>query len=271
MSLRLAVNPGQVPISVEWTVPYARSIFHLGIHNLPPASARQWISRLAVYTAAPDERSLPGILSELAEIQDVLIVLNHPFWLEEGIEQADHEQALARILSECVDWLHAFELNATRRWNENSKVIDLAREYKHPLISGGDRHACEPSGCINLTNAGSFSEFVSEIRGGHSHPYFMSHYREPMALRLLEASWDILRPYPEYPRRERWTDRIFYRGADDVARPLSEVWRERTPWVMMAPLDALTGSLKLLRSPGWRVAMRRIFAERGAEPGELLP
>jgi len=24
------------PISVEWTVPYERSIVHLGIHNLPP-------------------------------------------------------------------------------------------------------------------------------------------------------------------------------------------------------------------------------------------
>jgi len=28
------------PISVEWTVPYERSMLHLGIHNLPPHSAR---------------------------------------------------------------------------------------------------------------------------------------------------------------------------------------------------------------------------------------
>ena len=30
------------------------------------------------------------------------------------------------------------------------------------MISGGDRHACEPAACLNLTNAASFGEFVAE-------------------------------------------------------------------------------------------------------------
>lgn len=267
LSLQVASDPREVPVSVEWTVPYERSIFHLGIHNLPPASARELMSVLMAFTASPDEQALPGILCALAELPDLLIVLNHPFWLEEGIEQADHDRALPRILSQCGDWLHAFELNGTRVWNENSKVIDLARTHRKPLISGGDRHACEPSACINLTNAASFSEFAYEVRSGYSVPYFMPHYREPMTLRILEAAWDILRPYPAYPGRERWTDRIFYRGEDGKAKPLSELWRDRTPWLMTAPLNAATGSLQLLTAPGLRATMRHVLAERG----EILP
>jgi hypothetical protein len=225
------------------------------------------MSVFAGFTGAPDESRLPGILAELAAIPDVLIVLNHPFWLEEGIVQTDHDRALARILRECIVSLHAFELNGTRLWKENRKVVELARVHERPLISGGDRHACEPSACINLTNAGSFSEFVEEVRAGQSTPYFMPHYREPMTMRILEAAWDILRPYPGYPGRERWTDRIFYRGEDGVARPLTQVWRDRTPWIMTAPLDALTGFLQLLTAPGLRGPMRQILAERG----EILP
>jgi hypothetical protein len=263
MSLQVTMDPREVPISVEWTVPYERSILHLGIHNLPPAFARAWMSALAAYTVEPDERLLPGILSELARIPDVLIVLNHPFWLEEGVEEADHRRALDRVLRECIVWLHAFELNGTRHWKENAKVIDLAHAHFRPLVSGGDRHACEPSTCLNLTNAGSFSEFVSEIRAGHSSLWFMPHYREPMALRVLEAAWDILQPYPEYPGRERWTDRFFYRGEDGIPRPLSTVWQDRVPWM----LTAATGFLQLSATTKLRLALRLFLAERG----EILP
>ena len=103
----------------------------------------------------------------------------------------------------------AFELNGTRGWKkENSKVVELAETYGRPLISGGDRHAGEPSACINLTNANSFSEFVQEIRSGHSVPNFMPHYREPMTLRIIEAAWEILKPFIRRTSgRERWTDR----------------------------------------------------------------
>ncbi len=267
MSLRIATDLREVPVSVEWTVPYDGSIFHFGIHNMPAASARESMLTFAAFTTAPDENALPRILQELSAKPEVLIVLNHPFWLEEGITQADHDRALPRLLNECLSWIHAFELNGTRVWKENQKVVELAETWGRPLISGGDRHACEPSACINLTNAASFAEFVNEVRRGQSVPYFMPHYREPMTLRLLEAAWDILRPYPGYPGRERWTDRIFYRGDDGVARPLTEVWRHRTPWVMKTPLKALTGFLQLLTAPGLRATMRHFLAERG----EILP
>src|ERR1039458_5885614 len=177
----------EVPLSVEWTVPYCRAILHLGVHNLPPADARHWMAVMAAYTSAPVETSLVPILGELSKLPDVLVVLNHPFWCEEGVEEEDRRSAVDRLLRECVESLHAFELNCTRKWHENAATIELARQYSRPVISGGDRHACEPAACLNLTNATSFGGFLSEIRTGSSTMLFMPHYREPMALRILET------------------------------------------------------------------------------------
>src|ERR1035441_6547455 len=220
------------PVSVEWTVPYERSMLHLGIHTLPPHSARSWMSLMAAHTAAPVESRLPVILSELGRIPGVLIVLNHPFWLEEGVEQADHGRALDRVLRQCNHLFHAFELNGTRRWSENRAVVDLARQWSRPVVSGGDRHACEPAACLNLTNATSFAEFAAEVRSGRSAVLFMPQYRRSLPVRILESVWDVLRRYPEYPGRERWTDRIFYRVEDGAATPLSTLWKHRMPWVV---------------------------------------
>ena len=263
MSLQITTDPRDVPLSVEWTVPYQRSILHLGIHNLPVHSARAWMRDLAAYTSAPDDQLLRELVSELARIPEILIVLNHPFWLEEGVEETNHRRALDRMLHECIGCLHAFELNGTRSWKENAQVVELASAFSRPLISGGDRHACEPSACLNMTNAGSFSEFVAEVRAGHSSLWVMPHYREPMAVRLLEAARDILRPYPEYPGRQRWTDRFFYRGDDGIARPLSTVWHDRVPWT----LAAATGVLQLFTTTRLRQALKLVLAERG----EMLP
>ena len=252
-----------VPISLEWTVPFRRSIFHLGIHNLPPASARSWTSAMGNYTAAPRESLLREILSGLASIPDVLIVLNHPFWLEEGVEEADHRPALDQLLSECLSWLHAFELNGTRQWAENAATIELAEAYSRPSISGGDRHACEPAACLNLTNAESFPEFLGEIRDGNSSLLFMPHYRQPMALRLLEASCDILRPYPEYPERRRWIDRFFYRGVDGTVQSLAMLWKNREPWF----LRPAAGASRILAATSVRATLRSLFSK----PAEALP
>jgi len=255
MALQITSDARHTPVSVEWTVPYRRSIFHLGIHNLPGDAARAWMSAMSMYTLSGKEELLPGILSELAAIPETLIVLNHPFWLEEGVEEADHRPALDRLLRNCNGWLHAFELNGTRRWHENADVIRLAGEWSRPVISGGDRHGCEPAACLNLTNAGSFSEFAAEVKAGYSSVAMMPHYREPMPLRVMEACRDILRPYPEYPGRERWTDRVFYRGEEGVARPLSQVWAGRVPWV----IRPVTGMVQLFAHRGMQVALRYLL------------
>jgi hypothetical protein len=189
----------------------------------------------------------------------VLTVLNHPYWLEEGVDARDHEPALQRLIQECLGWLDAVELNGTRGWKENDRVLELARSCGRPLISGGDRHACEPSACINLTNAANFSEFVSEIHAGYSSILFLPQYREPLAQRVLEAARDIIRDYPEYPGRERWTDRIFYRGDDGVARSVTEICGGREPWLV----SGLAAAIQFFAGTRFRQALRTVLSERG--------
>jgi hypothetical protein len=255
-TLQATASADEVPVSVEWTVPYCGSIFHLGIHNLPPADAQSWMSAMADYTATLDEGLLGYLLSAYAKIPEVLVVLNHPFWLEEGVEEIDHQYALSTFLRAHGQLLHAFELNGTRTWSENLAVMELARIHARPIISGGDRHACEPAACLNLTNARSFSEFAMEIRAGRSSVVFLPQYRQPMALRILEASCEILRPYPEFPGRERWIDRVFYRGDDGAARTLAALWENREPWV----IRPASGTLQFLATTRVRMALRLLMS-----------
>jgi hypothetical protein len=258
MSLQVAHSRTEAPVSVEWTVPFSGSIFHFGIHNLPAGRERDWMSAMTSYTARPSEWRLAEMLESLARIPDVLIVLNHPFWLEEGVTDPVHRVALRRILRIGAQWMHAFELNGTRPWKENRDTIVLGARHGKPVISGGDRHACEPSACINLTNSATFAEFAAEVRDGHSTVTFMPQYREVMATRVLTAIWEILRPYPEYPDRARWTDRVFYQGEDDVARPLSAVWQDGPP----LPLRGAAFLLELFATTGLRSAVRLLAADR---------
>jgi hypothetical protein len=254
---------------VEWTVPYLGSIFHIGVHNIPRHASCAWMDVMkayisgtytsGTYTSAAREAALPEILDEFARIPDVLIVLNHPFWLGEGVTDDVHQRALRGLMRECIGWLDAFELNGTRRWTENAATIELARAHERPLISGGDRHACEPSACINLTNARTFADFVSEIHAGRSSILFLPHYREPMAQRILEASRDILRTYPEYPGREHWTDRIFYRGKDGVARSMAQICEGREPRF----LAATAAFVQWAAGNHLRPALRLFLTERG--------
>jgi hypothetical protein len=259
LALGVTEEASQVPISVEWTVPYQRTIFHLGVHNIPRGDAARWMSAMTEYTAAPREERLPDILDAFARIPDVLIVLNHPFWLEEAVDARDHEIGLQRLIQECLGWLDAFELNGTRGWEENDRVLELARCCGRPLISGGDRHACEPSACINLTSAASFCEFVSEIHAGYSSILFLPQYREPLAQRVLEAARDILRSYPEYPGRERWSDRVFYRSDDGIARSVAEICQGREPWLV----SSAAAAIQFFAGSRFRQALRMVFSERG--------
>jgi hypothetical protein len=258
LALGVAEGPADTPISVEWTVPFEGTFFHLGIHNIPAANAGEWMGMMGRYTSCPREELLPLHLDELARTPDVLIVLNHPFWLEDGVEDKVHREALPHLLRDCIGWLDAFELNGTRPWAENAETIQLASDYDRPLISGGDRHACEPSACINLTDATTFAEFVSEIHAGVSSLLFLPQYQEPMSQRILEAARDIVRRYPEYPDRERWQDRIFYRCADGLARSLSQIWGKSEPRF----LDAAAALVQFLAAPHLRPAWRFLRAEQ---------
>src|SRR5258708_37391242 len=91
-ALLLRVVPGTryVPVSTEWTVPYGRATFHVGVHNLPAGRAQQMQSDLASYTTDPQPARLRDVLAALHADPDVLTVLNHPLWDLTGIGRERH-------------------------------------------------------------------------------------------------------------------------------------------------------------------------------------
>jgi hypothetical protein len=227
-ALRGVEETGQIPLALEWSVPFEGAVFHLGVQNLPSQEAQAIVDDLGAYTRRQSARQLSELLAMLHECPDVLVIFNHPLWDLSGIGQPRHEEVLGRFLREHRRFLHAFELNATRSRSENNDVIELAGLWQQLLISGGDRHGCEPSAALNLTCAASFSEFVHEIRvEQRSHVLFMPQYTEPLGVRTMEAVLDVIRHYPGFPAGcRRWDDRVFHpHPTASSDQPLSSFWK----------------------------------------------
>lgn len=233
-SLRQLPYAAQIPYSVEWSVPFEKAVFHLGVHNLPESQAQLIMNELAAYTRNPVASHLREVMAGLHQFPEVLIVFNHPLWDQRNLGQSFFRRTLERYLDCYNEFFHAFELNAMRSWAENKGVIELAKFWQRPLISGGDRHGCEPSGAVNLTRATNFSDFVSEIRVEQlSHVLFMPQYAEPLGIRTAQTVIDVLRDYPEHPvGSRRWDERVFhpdcYTGLDS---PLSLLWKAPPPYL----------------------------------------
>jgi len=256
MLLRTVPSARQIPVSVEWTVPYDEQSFHLGVHNLPSTRAAEWMETLAGYTANPDKARLTEILRALDEEPNVLVVFNHPLWDLYLLGKERHEFMVNEFLQWNGVFLHALELNGLRNWDENRAVRRLAEQWNMLLISGGDRHGVEPNANLNLTNAASFTEFVHEIRRKKkSNMLFMPQYAEPWKHRLLQSTIDAIRHYPEFPQGSRtWDERVYHPDANGVLRPLSELWPNGQPpramsfmlgMVQMMGVGLVSGGLRM--------------------------
>jgi hypothetical protein len=263
-NLRIMDRFARVPVSTEWTIPYGTTFFHLGVHNLPPGDAAPIASKLAVFTANPDEQKLGGLLQTLNSLPDVLLILNHPLWDEKGIGQDQHRKILQRFLTDHRKHLHGLELNGLRSWEENRRVITVGRDANLPLLSGGDRHGREPNAILNLSRATTFAGFVHEVRyEGFSHMVFMPQYHEPLRLRILQTMVDVVREYPEnFEGRKSWSDRVFYRNPDTAETvPLASIWADGGPRIVKHFIAAM----RLLEWRGIRSALRLALNERTAE------
>jgi hypothetical protein len=249
--LRSVPSARHIPISVEWTAPYAgeqasKQYFHLGIHNLPSARATEWMATLAEFTASPSDTHLTELLVALNQEPNVLVIFNHPLWDLYRIGQEKHEFLVNEFLQKNGAHFHALELNGLRDWEENRAVRRLAERWNMLLISGGDRHGVEPNANINLTNATSFNEFVHEVRKQRrSNVLFLPQYAEPWKHRILQSTMDAIRDYPEFPQGSRtWDERVYHPDAYGAVRPLSEIWPSgRAPRI-------LTGFLAMVRMMG---------------------
>jgi hypothetical protein len=272
--LRRERETAGMPISLEWSVPFEGTIFHLGVHNLPSSQAHAIMDDLAAYTRNPNEKMLCELLAMLSAFPGVLVVFNHPLWTQTCVGVHRDGQVLEKFLSCAIEFLHAFEINATRSTRENKRVAQLAEQWDRPLVSGGDRHGCAASGALNLTGAETFREFVDEIRRERrSHVLLMPQYSEPVSIRTTRTLLDVIRNYPEYPvGSQRWDERVFHPDANGgLDRPLSSLWK--TP---PAFLERILSSIRLLENAVVQGAMRRMFraevseSRREIEPETIL-
>jgi hypothetical protein len=223
--LRVIPEARRIPVSLEWSINFEDTILHLGVHNLPTMEAVSWVARLNAHTAQPNPSELRDLLSSLSRIPQVLLVFNHPLWDLPNIGKENHRRAVRNFLAQANPFLHAFELGGLRNWKENQEVIALAKAYGHSVIAGGDRHGCEPSALLNLTDASTFSEFVEEVRQGNSHVLAMPQYADSTSFRVFHALLDIIRTYPDHPMGSReWDERVYHPDESGATRPLAMLW-----------------------------------------------
>jgi hypothetical protein len=243
MSLQVIAGAAGGPVSVEWTVPFRATFFHVGVYNLPVAFAREAMELMAAFTAAPAEKRLRRTLAELTAFRHVLVVLNHPAWDENGIGRVSHNQHLRELVAAFRPWIHGIEFNGFRPWSENRLAIRLAAELGLPVIGGGDRHGREPNAVLNLTEATSFEEWVEGVRyRGTNQVVLMPQFEECRRTRVLASICDVLCEDPAHALGwRRWDERVFYRTDEGAVVPLREVWRWRKP------PTTLRGFIRLIR------------------------
>ena len=136
-----------------------------------------------------------------------------------------------------------------------------------PVISGGDRHGCEPNANLNLTNARTFDEFVHEIRvEQRSSVLFLPQYRDPIAARYVEVIWHAVRNYPDFTGRERWVDRVFFQRENGEIVTCASEWPNGGPAVIRSFISVIG----FLASPGMRAMLCVAFGRaRELEPETL--
>lgn len=245
------------PISLEWTVPYEYGFFHVGVHNLPKDNAVEIAKTLIDYSFSenPEKARLHELFAMLRDLPEVLVVLNHPLWDIEMVGKERHKVLLNNFLEEFGKWLHAFEVNGFRKWSENLAVIEMAEAMGFPVVTGGDRHGCQPNTVINLTNSKTFAEFAKEVRvDKRSEIVFMPEYKVPLKSRQLNSFAEILSTYKHFPEnRRRWFDRVHFDiGDGNGLQPLSVHWdKAGPPWLRVS-----TKVLGIMGSP----YMRPLFA-----------
>lgn len=243
MLLRSLPSARHIPVSLEWTVPFGPTAFHLGVHNLPSATGVAWQKRMEEFTAIPvatrDPKLLTQILAELDEIPGVLLIFNHPLWDLYRVGADRHGVSVNEFLAVNGQYIHALELNGLRTWKENTAVTVLAGKWNQIVISGGDRHGIEPNANVNLTHATTFNEFVHEVRRERkSHLLFMPQYREPWKHRILQGTLDAIRNYPHFPEGSRtWDERVYHPDSNGNICPLSTLWKDdKVPRVVTAAM-----------------------------------
>ena len=142
-------------------------------------------------------------------------------------------------------------------------MLQLGAVMGIPVISGGDWHGCEANAVLNLSQAGSFEEFVQEVREEkRSEIVLMPQYFEPLPLRLIENAWHALSDAPGEFGRRHWMTRVFLEENGE-AKALSQFTGTRFHRI----IDKFRWVISLAANRALRPALRLPFM--GHEEGGL--
>jgi predicted metal-dependent phosphoesterase TrpH len=169
---------GRVAIGEEVSMWYQGHLFHLGVSGLPENAVDEAHAR--IQSAARGQRH--DELFEILAASGCLVVLNHPLvaWAP-GSNAIPITDLLTRY-----GWaIHALEVNGMRRREENDRVLELARQWKKPVVGGGDSHLLVASSVISLSRAASFKDFIAEVKDGHAVPFVTPNYFAPLNWKLF--------------------------------------------------------------------------------------
>ena len=169
---------GRVAVSEELSLWFEGHLFHLGVSQLPENAVQE--THAQIQAAARGGRY--DELFETLAASGCLVVLNHPLvaWAP-GAKTVPATELLSRY-----GWaIHALEINGMRPREENDRVLELARQWRKPVVGGGDSHLLVASSVISLSRAATFSDFVAEVKDGRAVPFVTPDYFAPLNWKLF--------------------------------------------------------------------------------------
>jgi hypothetical protein len=169
---------GRIALSEELSLWFQGHLFHLGVSHLPESGVEQ--THAQIQAAAQGGRY--DELFERLSASGCLVVFNHPLlpWGPEA-KIIPATELLSRY-----GWaIHALEVNGMRPREENDRVLELARQWRKPVVGGGDSHLLVASSMISLSNAATFQDFVAEVKDGHAVPFVTPDYFAPLRWKLF--------------------------------------------------------------------------------------
>jgi predicted metal-dependent phosphoesterase TrpH len=169
---------GRIAVSEELSLWFEGHLFHLGVCHLPESGVEE--THAQIQAAARGGRY--DELFELLKASGCLVILNHPLvaW-GPGAKAIPATELLSRY-----GWaIHALEVNGMRPREENDRVLELARQWRKPVVGGGDSHLLVASSMISLSRASTFQDFIAEVKDGHAVPFVTPDYFAPLNWKLF--------------------------------------------------------------------------------------
>jgi predicted metal-dependent phosphoesterase TrpH len=168
----------RIAVSEELSLWFEGHLFHLGVCHLPENGVEETHSQ--IQAAARGRRY--DELFEILGASGCLIILNHPLvaW-GPGAGSIPVTDLLSRY-----GWaIHALEVNGMRPREENDRVLELARQWRKPVVGGGDSHLLVASSVISLSRAATFKDFIAEVKDGYAVPFVTPEYFAPLEWKLF--------------------------------------------------------------------------------------